>query len=209
MSKTGCILAGCFLGTIAINSAAQTQNLEQAEAGHLTVRVYNLAHVDSKTLSMAQAHAGTILAKAGLDVRWLEGLLSDPDANTADFSGYASCTAAHAPTELKLRILAAAPPDHPNVLGYALPCAKFGVDVTIYADRIEATLHNTVGSFPRILGHAFAHEIGHVLLRSPQHSAKGIMRATWNRADWQRAAVEYLVFTPEQTLRIRTDAEQD
>ena len=121
MSKTGCILAGCFLGTITINSSAQTQNLEQAEAGHLTVRVYNLAHVDSKMLSEAQAHAGTILAKAGLDVRWLEGLLSDPDAHAADFSVYATCKTSPAPAELKLRIIPAASPGLPNVLGFALP----------------------------------------------------------------------------------------
>lgn len=206
MSKTGLVVAGCLLGTIAIHAAAQTQELEHSKRGRVTVRVYNLAHVDRRTLSEAQAHAATILAQAGVDADWLEGLPSDPDAHRTDSTGHQSCATSHAPAELKLRIIAAAPAGLPSALGFALPCAQSGVQVTIFADRIEATLHHTVASSPRILGHAFAHEIGHVLLRSPEHSGQGIMRAFWDRADWQRVAVEHLAFTPEQALRMRTDA---
>jgi hypothetical protein len=64
----------------------------------------------------------------------------------------------------------------PQALGYALPCAKSGMQVTIYADRVETVSWTTLAGFYRVLGHALAHEVGHVLLRSCAHDDSGLMR---------------------------------
>ena len=39
-----------------------------------------------------------------------------------------------------------------------------------------------------VLACAIAHELGHLLQRSPQHTANGVMRKAWNRRDYIRAA---------------------
>jgi hypothetical protein len=54
-----------------------------------------------------------------------------------------------------------------------------------------------------LLGHAMAHEIGHVLIRTTEHSPDGIMKARWGKADYQRAAMGLLEFTPSQRATIR------
>jgi len=57
----------------------------------------------------------------------------------------------------------------------------------------------------RILGLAMAHELGHLLLPFHSHSRTGIMRAKWNRQDFQLAALGNLDFTPKQAELIRSE----
>jgi hypothetical protein len=80
------------------------------------------------------------------------------------------------------------------------------VHVTIFYDRVELLMHSVAASVPRILGHAMAHEMGHILLGSPEHSSAGIMKGRWGKMDWQRAAVDLLRFDPEQTDVVRASA---
>jgi hypothetical protein len=54
-----------------------------------------------------------------------------------------------------------------------------------------------------VLGHAMAHEIGHLLLPYG-HSATGLMRAKWDDADLRRAVHGQLNFTAQQAESIRT-----
>jgi len=56
---------------------------------------------------------------------------------------------------------------------------------------------------PVILGHAAAHEIGHLLLGSNSHSPFGLMRARWSGQDLQNATVGNFLLTPEQTEAVR------
>jgi hypothetical protein len=77
------------------------------------------------------------------------------------------------------------------------------MQVSIYADRVEAVSRTTLAGFYRVLGHALAHEIGHVLLRSCAHDDRGLMKGVWVKGDWQRAAVSILLFTPGQSSVMR------
>jgi hypothetical protein len=90
----------------------------------------------------------------------------------------------------------------PQALGYALPCANRGVQITIYAARVEIVSRTSLAAFYRVLGHAIAHELGHVLLRSCVHDNSGLMKAIWAKSDWQRAAVAIIPFTPDQSRSI-------
>src|SRR5262249_55447536 len=56
-----------------------------------------------------------------------------------------------------------------------------------------------------ILGIAMAHEIGHLLLQSREHSSEGIMRRYWSSTDLQSAAQSGLHFTAEQARRMRDE----
>src|SRR5262245_3016919 len=75
----------------------------------------------------------------------------------------------------------------------------------VFYDRMErfTPLHRG-----RYLGHFMAHELGHLLLPLYAHSARGLMRAQWNRDDLERAEHGQLKFTPEQASLIRSRASQ-
>jgi hypothetical protein len=59
-----------------------------------------------------------------------------------------------------------------------------------------------------ILGHALAHEMGHVLLPYGSHTSQGIMREEWDRAQFQAMAKKLLTFTAQHTdlIRMRVQA---
>jgi hypothetical protein len=184
----------CLLMTICV--------VKVAGAGPLSLLIYDRAHVASKTLIQAEGVASEIFARAGIEARWaprpdLDGgtLLNDFSAAT----GQVCAQPLHSAT-LRVEILPYAPRGFsPQALGYALPCAKSGMQVTIYADRVETVSQTTLAAYYRVLGHALAHEMGHVLLRSGAHDDSGLMKGVWARSDWQRAAVSIVPFTRGQS----------
>jgi hypothetical protein len=50
----------------------------------------------------------------------------------------------------------------------------------------------------RILGHVFAHEIGHVLLESDWHSDCGLMARRWNLRELAQMVYSALMFAPDE-----------
>ena len=57
---------------------------------------------------------------------------------------------------------------------------------------------------PTLLGRVMAQEIGHMLLGPKAHSRTGIMRAFWVDHELSTAARQELVFTAEQSRRMKT-----
>jgi hypothetical protein len=56
-----------------------------------------------------------------------------------------------------------------------------------------------------VLGHLMAHELGHLLLASPTHSSKGIMRPRWSEADLRLAMSGGLLFNAKQAKRMASN----
>jgi hypothetical protein len=54
-----------------------------------------------------------------------------------------------------------------------------------------------------LLGLALAHEMGHVLLPPPSHSATGIMQASWEGDDLRHVLSGDTAFTEAQVLAMR------
>jgi hypothetical protein len=54
-----------------------------------------------------------------------------------------------------------------------------------------------------MLGQAMAHELGHLLLPYDAHSASGVMRGKWDRAQARAATSGTLTFNPDQARLIR------
>jgi hypothetical protein len=170
------------------------------------VEMYDGAHTGAKTLSQAEGLASEIFAHAGIEVQWSSRFVSDPRALLNDFSAEFGqlCTQPLDSATLRVEILSHAPRGFsPQALGYALPCARSGMHVTIYADRVETVSSATLAMFYRVLGHALAHEIGHALLRSRGHDDTGLMKGVWAKSDWLRAAVSIVSFTPGQSGMMR------
>jgi hypothetical protein len=53
-----------------------------------------------------------------------------------------------------------------------------------------------------------AHEIGHLLLDTSRHSERGIMRPFWGDADLRNVAKGQMLFTAEQSQRLRRMVEE-
>ena len=57
---------------------------------------------------------------------------------------------------------------------------------------------------PRVLAHAIAHEIVHIVTRSDGHSQTGLMKIHWDSADLNRIEVYELEFTENDLLYIQS-----
>ena len=85
-----------------------------------------------------------------------------------------------------------------GTLGYSLPCAGFGIASTIFIDQCEGVTYQPATSFHKVLAYAIAHELGHVLLPSGEHSRASLMRARWDKAAWLRATVKGIPLEREE-----------
>lgn len=187
------------LGFTAVVTRAETE---------VRISLYNLAGVPGKDLGQAEQLATQIFAESGVKMNWTAELLSRPSLLISDFTASRTgiCDQSLTTTELIVQILHKAPNGFsPAALGFALPCARRGVQVTIYLDRVEKVSGQTSASLYRVLGYAISHEIGHVLLRSNRHTPQGLMRGVWDSHDWQRAAVSTFSFTSEESARMQRE----
>lgn len=174
----------------------------------INVRIYNYARLSPGMLAHAETQAANVFAKAGVKIVWLEypleaGVVASLAVSQPQRTGW----------EVALGILPQsmaerAPASH-EALGFALPCfaGAPGCYAQVFYQRVEELarggevfVHRT-----HILGHAMAHEIGHLLLGDNSHAPAGIMRADWQREDLRYAARGMLLFTPEQAELIRTE----
>jgi hypothetical protein len=167
----------------------------------LTVSVYDFAHIGPKALNDAERVAAEAFVSAGIVARLTTAISLDGKVLGSDFSASSGegCVESPLPPTIRAQILPHAPPGFsPGALGYSLPCARQGAQITVYADRIEAVSRTANPSFYRVLGHSLAHELGHVLRRSNGHDASGLMKDVWNQQDWRRAAISVVSFSSER-----------
>lgn len=179
-------------------ASAQTQNAPTPQV----VRIYDLAHLQPADLASAMSAATEIFARVGVRIDWTRGAPDEIEAHSLDLIACHETTLRQ--PEIRLRIIGKAPPGfQPAALGFALPCARFGVDATIFADRVMAVSRHLTLPFPAALGHAMAHELGHLFLGSGEHTPAGIMRAKWDSRDWRRVATSGLTFDATQAAGLR------
>ena len=140
--------------------------------------------------------ASLILQQAGILALWLDCHGSP-----------VQCQQPLAPTDLVLRIVIEPEGGRRSVggLGFAFATKEGGTLATLFYSRIQRLAEERIASTSQILGHAAAHEIGHLLLSTMTHSPKGIMRANWEREDLGRIAKGTLCFTPEQSQLMGAD----
>jgi hypothetical protein len=173
----------------------------------ITIHVHNYAQLDPKDLDEAEDVATAIFRRAGLETQWIDS--SDRQHPTR--VGAPSSDLTH----LTLGILPQAMVHQLPVSGEAVGLAPGrGRDrylVYVFYNRIE-DMNNMEERLARldlraskILGHAIAHEIGHVLLNMELHCENGIMRGNWSLEDRRAMAFGRLFFTPRQAETMRAE----
>jgi len=175
----------------------------------IKVRVYNYANASHPTLAKAEEEASRIFRVAGVELEWL-----DCPTSHAEEEKYSACAPPLGAMAVDLRILpssmAARIGSSGEQLGFALPSSRRGSATAawVYYDRAEQLAGSDIASCDQILGHAMAHEIGHLLLGPDSHSHGGIMRANWDRKFLQEASRGQLLFTRDQARLIRADVQE-
>jgi hypothetical protein len=175
--------------------------------------VRNYASVAPKTLAEAEQEATGIFRNAGVGTRWADDVLTveNDQANPANHPAYSLA-------DIQLSILSREMSDRlgfpKNVMGLvpgtdAHVAYVFESQVnTLFSSALNALCHGRLDrqvSRSVILGHAIAHELGHLLLDLKGHTTQGIMRAEWGLKDLWDAAHRILVFSPEQADVLRAD----
>ena len=153
-------------------------------------------HIEPAVLSEAKADVIKIFHAAGVAITWNGAMANDTEP--PEF---------YLERSLVVLVRNAAYESVPaNALGLAPSSADVrGRLAMIFWSRVCDTAFRNLERLmvvSRVLAIAIAHELGHLLLPAG-HSTAGLMKATWDTADFTRASRGALLFTPEDTLHIR------
>jgi hypothetical protein len=158
----------------------------------LVVRVYDSAGVAPSDVERARASVGAILASVGIDPIWRPCHAS-------------TCSGPVKPHEVVLRFVRSSRSSARNSLGFSLVdvSQRAGSLGTIYTDRVRALATQAGVEEGELLGRAMAHEIGHMLIGTSEHSRFGLMRAVWVTNELRRDQPSDWVFSGREGAELR------
>jgi len=151
----------------------------------ITIRVYDSTGVAPNDRTAALKTAGSILSRADLDAIWI---VCTPARDGRQQPG---CDAAPASHELVVRLTYSSPTGedgNSRAFGNTLIDATTatGTLSTVFLDRVDWLTSTGKAKRTDVLGRAIAHEIGHQLLGSNDHTPRGLMRETWTAEELMR-----------------------
>ena len=138
--------------------------------------------------------ATAVLSAAGIDTLWQ---VCAPSPAPTD-----ACASPLEADELAIRLAVAPGTGGTSVtrrLGFALVPADrplAGQFATVYRDRVDWLAGRGRVSRHTVLGWAIAHEVGHLLIGSNDHTDTGLMRASWSDLDLRRNVPDDWAFDP-------------
>ncbi|MGA8593472.1 MAG: hypothetical protein WB676_01900 [Bryobacteraceae bacterium] len=163
----------------------------------ISIHLYDHAQVTAGVLHSATDETSRLFRAARIQISWECPSTESPEDQGTDMSS--AVLEQLDRRYIVVRLIRRAPGNvFPGALGYALPFAHTGAHVLIFYDRVETLAHTMNESTYIIFGHAMAHEIGHVLLRSSEHTSGGLMQARWTPETWRLASSGLLAFTREE-----------
>ncbi len=189
IGKLSLLMSVMFCGILADGQSVQV--LPQ-----VAVCVYNDSNASAPTVLKAEQIATRIFRDAGVDLAWVD----------ARQSGKAAC--AGVPTgnrsSLMLRIVSSPLTLADTAFGAAfLSEDGWGRYADVFYAPLQKLSAGGKVDASTLLAHVMAHEIGHLLLGSNAHAHLGLMRAHWESGDLRRAAMGGLLFTGDESQRMR------
>ena len=177
-------------------AGAAAARVGPSDSIEITVRVNNSVQTPAFFLPQAESEAGRIFALSGIRIRWLA---CAPGLGTED-----PCQRVPGESEFVVHIVRTGQTSLDSVFGVAFVGQDGdGKYCDIFFDRIQETDRMTGTGLRRLIAAVIAHELGHLLLGSHSHSFFGIMMPHWNQEELQRIAMGNLLFSKEETLRMR------
>jgi len=133
---------------------------------------------------MRRATVTWMYARIGIRLAWREGVAA---------SGAPSASA----VTIQVRFAGSGPVNATSdALAFALPFADGVTAMTVMYHRIQMVA-GKASREQSILAHVLAHEIGHILQCTNQHSQTGVMKAHWNGQDYDAMGKKPLDFTQD------------
>jgi hypothetical protein len=200
---------GIFLLFVLFNAVPAPAHDLDPEAVVL-LRVYRHGARPPDVLDAGLREAAAVLAAAGAT---MTSLICGDDHEERRHR-QAACDRELAANEIVLRIVSDAGETQRTdgaagvVLGYSVVGATTPrpIFATVYFDRVRTLADSGGVDTALLLGWAIAHELGHLLLGTPQHAAKGLMRAFWNRAELHHFNVADWRFSAREAASVRVAA---
>ena len=166
---------------LAFAGTSPTHAASRADAT-VAIRTYNYAQVSTERLATARTTADRIFHDAGISLEWIDCRVPQSE------SGAACTTPLSEGRDLALRLRESAQDDSGNTTRiFALGTSMIdrerggGVMMTVDVSAIRTIVGTTLLDVSAVLGRAIAHEIGHLLLGTPDHPTGGLMRARWSQ----------------------------
>jgi hypothetical protein len=165
---------------------------------HITVRLFDYVNLPGDARRELEDNANRILGQAGVATEFLDCLIGGVE------TGAPACTTALKSTDLILRVFPPKLAVKGEQLGYAVMTPEGGAYITVFSNPEQRKAR--VGSLSDgvFLGHAVAHEVGHLLLGANSHTSSGIMRPVWRPIDEEWMAKGVLVFGNRQSSTMRS-----
>jgi hypothetical protein len=168
----------------------------------LVIRIYDNAGILANERARAISRADSILSRADIDVEWIDCPASTHGRPSS------LCTLPPAPSELIVRLMNA--PEGGSgpglqTLGYSLIDTTTGTGTlaTLYIDRATRLASGARIDRATVVGRAIAHEIGHLILGTNEHSGAGIMREHWTVKQLASGKARDWLFLPSQRDQMR------
>ena len=166
---------------------------EHANASPIVVIVDDRAQVHPRILDQAMKEAARLYRQAGVATAWRTVPAAPPlHAFTVQLIIQANLRTTGDTTS---KFLMGAAPATARVCGGS---------VYVFHDQVAGFSNVRQLDAGLVLGTVIAHEVGHLLLRQRGHSAEGLMRASWDSGDWQRAVMGFLLFSSDDGATIRS-----
>ena len=157
-------MAAAILAVLFAISAVDADAADQTDTPTAVVRLDNVAVVPTDALDFAESRAAEVFSRIGVRVTWIDEETAFREHLRPPFTVVL----------IKSGAQLLARPAVVDALGFADP----GVSrAHVIYDRVEALAARSPLSAASLLGDVIAHELGHLMLPSPRHSARGIMRS--------------------------------
>src|SRR5215469_1332615 len=193
--KTFWLTLSLALAVAPVNADEQAKT---AKRGDLAVKVsiFNDAQIGNAKVTTAKSVAARLFARAGIRIDWLNcGHATETGEERA------SCSKAAFPEHFEVRLRQKSLNLHESTLGLSfLGEDGIGSHADVFYAGVEPIQQEAGLSAEAILGLG---ELGHLLLGTNSHAARGIMRANWKKQDLSLAGKGMLGFTEDQAQRMR------
>jgi hypothetical protein len=163
-----------------------------------TVQVQVLDYADLKPAALHDFVARThqILVDAGLSVqvKLCRGNLA------------MACESETGVRRLVIRLVAGEAKKMSNLrrppLGQSFADHQGGMYASVFLERVQDAAAGANVPWVTLLAYATAHEVGHLLLGDEAHTARGLMKANWDRKDYEAMSQNHFHFSREQIRQL-------
>jgi hypothetical protein len=165
----------------------------------LVIRVYDNAGVRDTERTAALRRAAEILFHAEVDIEWV--------TCPVHREGWA-CANPLGSYELIVRLINSPGTDQNSTRqtfsnSVIDEAAGEGVLATVYIDRVNKLATSARVDRTLVLGRSIAHEIGHLMLGTNEHTTKGLMREVWTAEELSQNRPEDWQFSSSQLILVQ------